>query len=145
MSEPQLIVVADDDPDVRDLLGLQLRSAGYEVVAAADGDEALHAVMEHAPALVLLDVNMPQRSGIDVVARLRAQRETRHLPIMLVSAKGREKDVAYGLEAGADDYITKPYRREELLRRVSDMLHGAAALAERRAELTRQFGPDATR
>jgi len=115
------ILVAEDDDDIRDLLVFKLSAAGYELTAVADGRSAL-VVAEDPLDLVLLDVNMPGMSGYDVCRTLRGRSATSTVPILLLTAKGQEADVQRGFDAGADDYIVKPFSPRELLSRVEAVL-----------------------
>jgi DNA-binding response OmpR family regulator len=109
------VLVVDDDPDLRDMLHLTLAEEGFQVVAAADGPSALRVVDEASADLVVLDVMMPGMDGMEVCRRMR-QRSP--LPIIMLTAKRHENDVVSGLEAGADDYVTKPFNVRELTARV---------------------------
>ena len=95
---------------------------GYHLLEAGDGEQALAAVKEHSPDLVLLDVMMPKLDGIEVVRRIKADPDTAAIPVLLLSAKAQSKDIAAGLEAGADGYITKPFDPLDLLERVAALL-----------------------
>ncbi len=117
-----LVLVADDDPDIRSLVTLRLEKSGYEVVAAGDGEQALAAALERAPDLALLDVMMPKLDGYEVTERLRREEATRHLPVILLTARVQETDIARGVEAGADDYVKKPFSTSELRDRVQAVL-----------------------
>jgi DNA-binding response OmpR family regulator len=117
-----LVLVADDDPDIRSLVVLRLERSGYEVVAAGDGEEALATALERNPDLALLDVMMPKLDGYEVTERLRREEATRHLPVILLTARVQETDIARGLEAGADDYVKKPFSPTELRARVQAVL-----------------------
>ncbi len=121
------ILVVDDDPDSARLIILVLKRVGYQVRSAGDGEHALSIAEEEPPDLVLLDVMMPDMDGFEVTRRLRANPRTAAVPIMMFTAKAREEDMNEGLEAGADDYLTKPVRPADLLRRVSDLLGGVRA------------------
>jgi DNA-binding response OmpR family regulator len=122
------VLVADDDPDIRELVRYKLEQGGHEVTAVGDGDAALTAARANGPfALILLDVMMPRRSGIEVCEALRSDPATRAIPILLLTAKAQEADVERGFAAGADDYIVKPFSPRELSSRVN------AALARSRA------------
>jgi class 3 adenylate cyclase len=122
MRDVPLILVVDDTPQNLDLLTRRLRSQGYEVATAADGEEALARVAELAPDLVLLDIMMPRLDGIETVRRLKADPAHRHIPVILVTAKSDPRDVVEGLDAGGDDYLTKPIDHAALLARVRSML-----------------------
>lgn len=119
---PPLVLVADDDPDIRSLVTLRLERSGYEVIAAGDGEQALAAALERAPDLALLDVMMPKLDGYEVTERLRREEATRHLPVILLTARVQETDIARGVEAGADDYVKKPFSTTELRDRVQAVL-----------------------
>jgi DNA-binding response OmpR family regulator len=116
------VLVADDDPDILALVSFRLDRAGYDVVAAQDGEEALRLALEHAPDLAILDVMMPKLDGYEVTTRLRQNNATRRLPVILLTARVQEADIARGFEAGADDYVKKPFSPQELGARVQAIL-----------------------
>jgi two-component system alkaline phosphatase synthesis response regulator PhoP len=116
------ILVADDEPNIVIALEHLLRRAGYEVTIARDGDEALREVATRLPDLVLLDVMMPLRSGYDVCEAIRARADWRHIKVVMLSAKGRDAEVARGLAAGADLYVTKPFSTRELVEQIGRLL-----------------------
>ena len=120
------ILIADDDVELRELIGFALRQAGYLVIQAADGAEALHLFDREQPDLVILDVNMPQLNGLEVCRRIRAEAAT---PIMMLTVRSSEEDQVQGLDLGADDYLTKPFSPRMLLARVRALF--------RRAEIDR--------
>ena len=123
MSESRpLVLVADDEDDIRGLVCYRLEKAGYEVVQAADGEEAIAIALERTPALAILDVMMPRVDGYEVTRRLRAEESTRRMPIILLTARAQEADVQRGFDAGADDYIRKPFSPQELRARVQAIL-----------------------
>jgi class 3 adenylate cyclase len=122
MRDPPLILVVDDVPDNVDILQMRLEAQGYEVVTAGDGLEALEKIRELAPDLVLLDVMMPKLDGIETVKRLKADASLPFIPVILVTAKADASDVVGGLEAGGDDYLTKPVDHAALSARVRAML-----------------------
>ena len=122
MRERPLILVVDDVPDNVEILEMRLASQGYEVATAGDGVEALEKVRELLPDLVLLDVMMPRMDGIEAVRRLKADAGLPFIPVILVTAKTDGKDVVSGLEAGGDDYLTKPVDHTALTARVRAML-----------------------
>lgn len=116
------VVVADDDADIRDLVAFKLDNAGFTVVPAADGDEALDLVLEHRPDLALLDVMMPGRSGLDVLRSIRADDSLAGTRVILLTARARDVDVDAGFSTGADDYLTKPFSPRELVHRVTALI-----------------------
>ncbi|MQA73137.1 MAG: response regulator [Solirubrobacterales bacterium] len=118
----KLILVADDDDDVRDLVAFRLKRAGFAVIEAGDGREALEAARERRPDLCLLDVMMPSLDGYEVTRELRASAGLERVPVVLLTASVQDAAVSKGFEAGADDYIKKPFSPQELLARVSSML-----------------------
>src|SRR5687768_483158 len=109
------VLIVDDDPQVLRLLRLNLEMEGYKVVIAGDGAEALKAVEQHRPDLVVCDVMMPGIDGLEVVRQLRAEKTTARLPVILLSAKAMRSDMREGLQAGADEYMTKPFDPAELI------------------------------
>lgn len=119
----ETILVVDDDPDIARFVEVNLRSAGYDVAVAADGEEALEKAGELRPDLVLLDVMMPRRDGYEVCQQLRGSGWT-DLKIVMLTAKGREAEVTKGLALGADAYVTKPFSTSELVDTVTRLLTG---------------------
>jgi DNA-binding response OmpR family regulator len=117
-----VVLVADDDPDILNLVTLRLERDGYEVVRAQDGQVAVDRAFERTPDLALIDVSMPKLDGYQVTERLRGNDATRRTPIILLTARVQEADVARGLEAGADDYVKKPFSTDELRSRVQAAL-----------------------
>lgn len=115
---PETILVADDDPAIVHLVEVNLKLEGFEVLTAGDGEEALRIVGEHLPALVLLDVMMPKLDGYEVCERIRAESRTRHINVIMLTAKSLSADKIVGLTAGADDYVLKPFDPMELIARV---------------------------
>src|SRR6476646_10609652 len=115
MRDHPLILAVDDTPQNLDLLKRRLGTQGYEVATAADGEEALVRTAELEPDLILLDVMMPKLDGIETVRRLKADPLHRHIPVILVTAKSDPRDVVEGLDAGGDDYLTKPIDHSALL------------------------------
>ncbi|MGH9055781.1 MAG: response regulator transcription factor [Acidimicrobiales bacterium] len=116
------VLVADDDRDIRDLVAFKLEQAGYRVLRAADGAEALRMATADPPDIAILDLMMPAVSGIDVCRALREQDETAHVPVILLTARAQERDVQHGFASGADDYVTKPFSPRELASRVQAVL-----------------------
>jgi adenylate cyclase len=122
MRNPPRILAVDDVAENLEILQMRLESRGYEVVLAADGEAALAAVREQLPDLILLDIMMPKMDGIEVTRRLKADTSLPFIPIILVTAKADDKDVVAGLDAGGDDYLTKPFEHAALVARVRSML-----------------------
>jgi diguanylate cyclase (GGDEF)-like protein len=122
---PETILVVDDDPDIARFVEVNLRSAGYEVSVASDGEEALRQAGQVRPDLVLLDVMMPRIDGFEVAQRLRRNPQTANTSIIMLTAKALSTDKVLGLTAGADDYIIKPFDPIELLARVKGTLRRA--------------------
>ncbi|HEY6979682.1 adenylate/guanylate cyclase domain-containing protein [Reyranella sp.] len=122
MRDPARILVVDDVADNVEILRMRLTSLGYEVVVAEDGEQALAKVRAALPDLVLLDIMMPRVDGLEVVRRLKADKSLPFIPVILVTAKASPKDVAAGLDAGGDDYLTKPVDHGALVARVRAML-----------------------
>ena len=116
------ILVAEDEEQLREVLCIQLRQAGYEVTEAFDGQQALELATGDPPDLVLLDVMMPLLTGFEVCERLRASYSTRHIPIIILTARAEIDDKVMGLRGGANDYVTKPWARRELLQRIQNAL-----------------------
>ena len=117
-----VVLVADDDPDILALVRFRLERDGYEVLSAPDGETALDLALARTPDLALLDVMMPRLDGYEVTRRLRRHGPTTAIPIILLTARVQEPDVALGTEAGADDYVTKPFSPQALGARVQAAL-----------------------
>jgi class 3 adenylate cyclase len=122
MHNPPLILIVDDKVTNREILRTRLRAQGYQLLEAADGEEALSITWQHHPDLILLDVMMPKIDGVEVCRRLKSDNGLPFIPIVLVTAKVDSKDVVAGLEAGADEYLTKPVDPAALVARVKSML-----------------------
>ncbi len=138
MNTPARILVADDNETNRDILATRLQANGYEVLHAADGEEALAVTHAQRPDLILLDIMMPKLDGIEVCKRLKADAALPFTPIILVTAKAESGDVVDGLDAGADEYLTKPVDQKALVARVKALLrikerHDAASPAAKPA------------
>jgi DNA-binding response OmpR family regulator len=116
------ILIVDDEPNIVMPLEFLMHKQGHEVRVAGDGDEALAAVPAFGPDLVLLDVMLPRRSGYEVCQRLRERPEWRHIKIVMLTAKGRDIEVAKGRAVGADAYVTKPFSSRELVEQVERLL-----------------------
>lgn len=116
------VLVADDDEDILALVAFRLERAGYEVVTANNGEEALRLALDSPPDLAVLDVRMPNLDGYEVTTGIRENEQTSKMPIILLSASVHEASVARGFEAGADDYLKKPFSPQELLDRIQAVL-----------------------
>jgi DNA-binding response OmpR family regulator len=117
-----VVLAADDDEDILGLVAFRLERAGYTVIVARDGEEALELAVKEQPDLAVLDVMMPKLDGFELTRRLRAEETTSRMPIILLTAKSQDADVQRGFEAGADDYIRKPFSPDELRARVQAIL-----------------------
>ena len=122
MRTPPRILVVDDDPTNLEVLRVRLSAQGYEVVIAVDGEDALRRARELKPDLVLLDVMMPKLDGISVLKELKGDITLGYIPVILVTAKADTRDIVRGLEAGGDDYLTKPFEQAALVARVRSLL-----------------------
>jgi len=122
MRTPARILIVDDNPTNVKVLQTRLAAEGYEVITAGDGEEALATARQHTPDLILLDVMMPKLDGFEVCRRLRADPSFPFTPIVLVTAMADSKDIVAGLEAGGDEYLTKPVDHAALAARVRSML-----------------------
>lgn len=116
------ILVVDDEPDTQELIAFNLKNAGYDIITADDGAEALQKARTQAPDLIVLDLMIPELDGLEVCKLLRRDPLTRNVPIVMLTAKGSEVDRVLGLELGANDYVTKPFSPRELVLRVRNLL-----------------------
>jgi DNA-binding response OmpR family regulator len=116
------VVVAEDDEDILELVAMRLEEDGYDIVRAADGQEALELIAARRPDLAVLDVRMPKVDGFEVSRQIHESEELRELPVILLSALARDQDVARGLEAGAIAYVKKPFSLDELVERIQTIL-----------------------
>ncbi len=119
------VLVIDDEPDLRSLVDFNLRSAGFETVLAATGEEALSALQRRVPDVVVLDLMLPDLPGTEVCRRMKADPRTRHVPVVMLTARSEEIDRIVGFELGADDYVTKPFSPRELVLRLRSILRRA--------------------
>jgi DNA-binding response OmpR family regulator len=117
-----VVLVADDDADILELVSFRLERAGYDVVSARDGEEALKQAVELQPDLAVLDVMMPKLNGYEVTQEIRRSDATRAMPVILLTARVQDVDITRGFDAGADDYIKKPFSPQELRARVQAVL-----------------------
>ena len=129
------ILIVDDDVELAGLLKFALESAGYAVVTAFDGEQALRRLQQATPDLVILDVNLPVRNGFEVLAELRRHSQ---VPVMMLTVRDAEEDEVHGLDLGADDYLRKPFRPRALLARVRSLLRRGTEPDE---EVTPPYGP----
>ncbi len=122
MAAIRTLLVADDDPEVRRIVGAAARKQGLRVIEAEDGERALRLIREEKPDVVVLDIIMPKRDGRDVCRLVRADPAFKDVAIILFTAKDNQSDRVSGLQVGADDYITKPFRIDMLMRRIEHLL-----------------------
>jgi len=120
------ILVAEDDPDIRDLLTFTLQFAGYEVKSVNNGEDAIRLARRDDPDLILLDVRMPRMTGYEACSLIRADPKLAHIPILFLSAKGQDSEILAGLNVGAEEYLVKPFVPDQLTQRIRDVLkkHG---------------------
>ena len=123
------ILIADDEPNILISLEYLMKREGYEVHVARDGQEALDLLQRVLPRLVLLDVMMPNKNGFEVCQALRADESLKDTLVLMLTAKGRDTDIAKGLGVGADAYMTKPFSTKELVQKVADLLAAGRAAA----------------
>jgi DNA-binding response OmpR family regulator len=120
------ILIAEDERDIRDLITFTLGFAGYEVVAAANGEEAVNLARQEIPDLILMDVRMPRMTGYEACAVMKADAKLKNIPVIFLSAKGQDSEIQTGLQAGAADYLLKPFAPDQLTERIQSVLaqHG---------------------
>ncbi|WP_374267504.1 phosphate regulon transcriptional regulator PhoB [Zoogloea sp.] len=123
---PATILLVEDEPAIQELIAANLMRAGHHVVRAGDAETAQRIVRDALPDLILLDWMLPGMSGVEFARRLRAEERTRSIPLIMLTARGEEQDKVMGLEAGADDYITKPFSPRELVARIKAVLRRRA-------------------
>lgn len=116
------ILIAEDEKDIRELISFTLKFAGHEVIATANGEEAYFTTLQQIPDLVLLDVRMPRMTGYEACERIKAEPSTRNIPVVFLSAKGQESEIQAGLQAGATEYILKPFSPDQLTERLRVIL-----------------------
>jgi DNA-binding response OmpR family regulator len=126
MPETKKILVAEDEPDIRQLIAYSLQFAGFQVMQAVNGEDAVQQATKEQPDLILLDVRMPKMNGYEACTALKAQESTRNIPVVFLSARGQETEIKHGLELGAEEYILKPFAPDELYKRVTAMLERLA-------------------
>jgi DNA-binding response OmpR family regulator len=123
-----LVLIADDDVDIIRFVALNLRLEGFDVVVARDGQDALDKALDVGPSLILLDTMMPRMDGYEVCSRLRHQRPDSPVPVIMLTAKSLEADRAMALDAGANDWVTKPFDPADLVSKVKDHLRAQGAM-----------------
>jgi DNA-binding response OmpR family regulator len=138
VTEGYKILIAEDEADIRRLITYILQYAGFQVIEAWNGREAVDKALAEAPDLVLLDVRMPRMNGYDACRALKAQESTRRIPVVFLSARGQEAEIKQGLELGAEEYILKPFAPDELYRRVEGIL---GRMARQNASRPGHLGP----
>ena len=116
------ILISEDERDIRELIAFTLQIAGHEVIPTRNGEEALEMTGKEMPDLIILDVRMPRISGYDVCQQIKSDPGTMHIPIVFLSAKGQDAEVKAGLEAGAVEYIIKPFSPDQLVNQIGDIL-----------------------
>ena len=129
------ILVVDDEPEAVELIEFNLKQAGFDVVTAADGKEALQRARTQVPALIVLDLMLPEVDGLEVCKRLRRDDATAGIPIIMLTARAAEVDRVVGLELGADDYVTKPFSPRELVLRIKKLLQRGQPPADKRQQM----------
>jgi DNA-binding response OmpR family regulator len=122
VSDRPLVLCADDDDDILSLVTLRLERAGFDVARATDGDAAVEALRTLKPAVAVLDVMMPRRTGLEVLAELRSDPSLAGVKVILLSARVQESDVERGLDAGADAYLAKPFKAQDLVAEVQKLV-----------------------
>jgi DNA-binding response OmpR family regulator len=116
------ILIAEDERDIRDLIAFTLRFAGYEVFTAGNGEEAVEMTPKINPDLILMDVRMPRMTGYEACRAIKSNADVRDIPVVFLSAKGQESEIQQGLDAGAEDYLLKPFAPDQLTTRVKSIL-----------------------
>jgi DNA-binding response OmpR family regulator len=116
------IVIAEDEPDIRELIAFTLRFAGYEVITGSNGEEGYELTKKEHPDLAMFDVRMPKMTGYDACRKIKADPEIAHIPVIFLSAKGQENEIEQGLSAGAEEYMLKPFAPDQLTDRVRAVL-----------------------
>ncbi len=116
------ILVAEDEPDIRELIGFTLRFAGHTVKTVCNGEEALNAALQEPPDLILMDVRMPRMTGYEACERMKKEPTIQNIPVVFLSAKGQDSEIRTGMEAGASEYLLKPFAPDELTQRVRGLL-----------------------
>ena len=116
------ILIAEDEHDIRELVAFTLKFAGHEVIATKDGEEAYQTAIKTTPDLILLDVRMPRMTGYEACEQIKANPGIKHIPVVFLSAKGQDSEIQTGLNAGACEYMLKPFAPDELTAKVKEIL-----------------------
>jgi two-component system phosphate regulon response regulator PhoB len=116
------ILVAEDDQDIRELIVLSLRFSGYDVIPAADGQQAVDLAFEEQPDLIMLDLRMPRLNGYEALEQIKARPGLEHVPVVILSAKGQDAEIQTGLDLGASQYILKPFAPDELVLKIGQIV-----------------------
>jgi DNA-binding response OmpR family regulator len=116
------ILIAEDEPDIRELVAFTLRFAGHEVIATSNGEEALHQATQIVPDIIIMDVRMPKMTGYDACRAMKADVKIKDIPVVFLSAKGQDSEIQTGLDVGAEDYLLKPFAPDQLAERVKTIL-----------------------
>ncbi len=116
------ILIAEDERDIRDSITFTLRFAGYEVVAASNGEEAVNMAVQEIPDLILMDVRMPRMTGYEACEKIKAEPKTKDIPVLFLSAKGQDSEIQTGLAVGAEEYLLKPFAPDQLTTRIQAVL-----------------------
>jgi len=116
------ILISEDEPDIRDLVAFTLRFAGYEVISSTNGEEAVQLAKKELPDMILLDVRMPRMTGYEACKRIKADPKLKDVPIVFLSAKGQETEIRDGMNAGAEEYLLKPFAPDQLTESVRSIL-----------------------
>jgi len=116
------VVIAEDEPDIRDLIRFTLQFAGFEVFAGSNGEEGYELTKGEKPDIVLMDVRMPKMTGYEACRKIKADPELKHIPVIFLSAKGQDSEIQSGLDAGAEEYLLKPFAPDQLTERVRAVL-----------------------
>lgn len=116
------ILIAEDEPDIRELVAFTLRFAGHEVTATANGEEAVQQAPKVMPDIILMDVRMPRMTGYEACRLMKADPALKHIPVVFLSAKGQDSEIQTGLEAGAEEYLLKPFAPDQLTERIKTIL-----------------------
>jgi two-component system alkaline phosphatase synthesis response regulator PhoP len=128
------ILIVDDEEDILELLKYNISKEGFDVISAENGEEGLALAHSHAPDLIVLDLMMPGIDGLDVCKKLKAEDDTRAIPVIMLTAKGTESDIIVGLELGADDYVSKPFSPKVLMARIKSVLRRSGIESHGRCE-----------